>query len=189
MNEPSASQLAQFFGSIRRGPHRLGVRAMPWLMFAGIWLSAFFLFILILFIPLAALGQGTYTINNRYVSGPYFLTHAYPILFPFMLLVGALAYGYWTERLWARPLPIFFWLGIDVLLLWGILTGDDTRADNLGTAIWGVLFVVGAIWYCFYKRSVANYYLALERAFRQGEAGTKPEELSSAKVASRNQKP
>ena len=169
MTEHSTSP-AQFFAGIRRGPCRLGWRAMPWLMRTGMWVSAVFAVMLTLFVPLAALGIGVYEINERSVSGPYFLSHAYPILLPFMVLLAALAYGYWTERLWARPLPIFFWVGMDIILLWEVLTGHGTRADNLEMAVWGAFYIIVAVWYCFYKQSVARYYRALERAYGVGRA-------------------
>ena len=165
MDETASWQFTQFFRRIRLGPQRLGSRAMPWLMRTGMKLSVPFVAVWLPLTPLAAFNLGTYTINDRYVSGRYFLTHVYPILLPFMGLAAAIAYGYWTERLWARPLPIFFWLAVDCVLFWDILTGEGTKADNLAVAIWGVLYVVVAVWYCFYKRSVAEYYRALERAY------------------------
>lgn len=164
-HELQASRVGALFGRVRRGPERLGWRAMPWLMRAGTVGSVLFAGVWVSFVPLAALNVGTYTINDRVVSGPYFLGHAGPILLPFIVLLLAIAYGYWTERLWARPLPILFWFAIDLVLLWEIVTGDATGDDAVAFVVWGVLYIAAALWYCFFKESVARYYRALERAY------------------------
>jgi hypothetical protein len=90
-----------FWTSIRKGPVSLGFEGMPLLMRVGIIGSTLFVGVWLLFVPFAALNLGTYTINDREVTGRYFLLHAYPFLLPFCGLMAAIAYGYWTERLWA----------------------------------------------------------------------------------------
>jgi hypothetical protein len=77
---------------------------MPWLMRVGTVLSAVLVVIWLGVVPLAAFDVGHYFINGRTVTGPYFLAHAHPVLFPFLAVGAVLAYGYWTEQLWARPL-------------------------------------------------------------------------------------
>lgn len=165
-------QIGRTLRRIRRGPERLGWRAMPWLMRAGIPASAFMAAIWLLFLPLAALDVGSYSIDDRVVSGPYFLTHAYPVLLPFIGLLLALAYGYWTERLWARKLPIVFWLLVDAILVWQILSGEVVGAEAIEFVVWALLYVAFAVWYCYFKASVATYYRALERAYGQEARAT-----------------
>ena len=172
MPESPVSQIRRAFRRVRLGPERLGWRAIPWLMRTGIWLSAFVAAIWLLFIPLAAVDVGSYSIDDRVVSGPYFLAHAYPILLPFIGLLLAVAYGYWTERLWARPLPILFWLFVDAILFWQILSGEVVGAEAIEFVAWALLYVACAVWYCFFKPSVAAYYRALEHAHGQSAPAT-----------------
>ena len=151
-------------GCIRRGPATLGWSEMPWLMRKGAFFSALFVALLLLFIPLSIVNLGDYQVNGRHVTGPYFLTHVYPWLLPLMVLLAAIAYGYWTERLWARPLPLVFWLGVDLMLLYEVVAGDVTRGDAFSYAAWGAAYVVVAWWYCYRKETVARYYQALASA-------------------------
>jgi hypothetical protein len=117
----------------------------------------------IAFAPFAALDVGRFTIDGERVSGPYFLAHAYPIMLPFLALLAALAYGYWTESTWARPLPIVFWSGVDVLLVRQIRVGDVAGLDAIGFMISAMAYLAFAVWYCYYKRTVSSYYRALAR--------------------------
>jgi len=172
LREIRPSKVEVFIHRLRRGPARVGWRAMPALMRAGTVLSALFVAIWLGFIPLAAFDVGDYSLNGRTVTGPYFLAHAYPVLLPFLALCAALAYGYWTERLWARPLPVIFWLAVDGVLFWEILAHEVVGGEATEFVVWAILYVVVALWYCFYKPSVAAYYRALERAYGHGTAAS-----------------
>jgi hypothetical protein len=149
---------------IRYGPALLGFRAMPWLMRFTTCASAALVAFWIAFAPFAALDVGRFTIDGERVSGPYFLAHAYPVMLPFLALLAALAYGYWTEARWARPLPIVFWAGVDVLLVRQIRVGDVAGLDAIGFMISAMAYVAFAVWYCYFKRTVGSYYRALARA-------------------------
>ncbi len=150
--------------SIRRGPTILGWSAMPLLMRAGIVLSTLFAGVWLLFVPFAALDLGTYSIDEQQVTGQYFLVHAYPILAPFIVLLLALAYGYWTERLWARPLPLIFWFAVDLVLLYQVVAGFVGTGEAVTYALWAVVYLGAAWWYCYQKAAVVRYYKALEEA-------------------------
>ena len=178
----ASQQIRLALDHLRRGPKRLGWRAMPWLMRTGTRASALGAAVWLLFLPLAALDVGSYSIDDQAVSGPYFLIHADLELLPFIGLLHAHAYGYWTERLWARPLPIVFWLLVDAALFGQILSGEVEGADAIGVVVWALLYVACAVWYCFFKPSVAKYYRALEHAYEQDAATTEvraPNEHSS----------
>jgi hypothetical protein len=159
-----SSTFQEFVHGVRRGPERLGWRAVPWFMRKAGVASALFVAIGLLVAGLAALNIGTFTIDDRTVSGPEFLTRVYPGGLPLLALLGALSYGYWTEKLWARPLPLILALLVDVVLLWQVRGNGLARGDAPGLMAWAVLYVVIALWYCYYKQSVIAYYRALERA-------------------------
>jgi hypothetical protein len=155
------------------GPSRLGWSAMPWTMRIGAWTSAIIDSGGLLVIPFAALNIGTYSIDNQRVSGPHFLIHGYLEWVPFLALSIAIAYGYRTERMWARTLPIFFWLAVDGDLAWQVFVGDIASSDVIEIGFSAVLYVAIALWYCWFKRSVELYYRAL------GEANSLAHRLSS----------
>lgn len=148
---------------IRRGPALLGFRAMPWIMRAATCASAALVAFWIAFVPFAALDVGRFTIDGEQVSGPYFLAHAYPVMLPFLAVLAAIAVGYWTESTWARPLPIVFWAGVDVLLMRQIRVGDVAGLDAIGFIVSAMAYLAIAVWYCYFKRGVRAYYGALAR--------------------------
>jgi len=116
----------------------------------------------LLFIPLSILNVGSYEINGEQVTGRYFLVHADPWLALPALILGAIAYGYWTERVWARPLPLVFWFGISLVLLFQIVSGAIGAAEAAIVGIWCVASLAVVWWYSYRKHAVANYYRALE---------------------------
>lgn len=146
------------------GPSRLGWSAMPWTMRIGAWTSAIIGSVGLLVIPFAALNIGTYSIDDQRVSGPHFLLHGYLEWLPFLALTIAIAYGYRTERKWARTLPIFFWLAVDCDLAWQVFAGDVAGNDVVAYGFFAVFYVSVALWYCWFKRSVELYYRALSDA-------------------------
>lgn len=157
--------------SIRRGPVALGFERMPLLMRLGIIGSTLFVSVWLLFVPMAALNLGTYTIDDRVVTGRYFLVHAYSVLLPFLGLMSAIAYGYWTERLWARPLAVWFWFAVDLVLLYLVVAGLVSSTDAVMYAFWAVAYVGAAWWYCYRKETVVRYYKSLEDAKRGEPVG------------------
>jgi hypothetical protein len=156
-----------------QGPSRLGWSAMPWAMRIGAQTSTIIGFVGLLIIPLAALNIGSYSIDDQRVSGPQFLLHGYSKAFPFLALILAIAYGYRTERTWARTLPIFFWLAVDCVLAWQLFVGEVAENDVIGLGCFAVLYVAVALWYCWFKRSVELYYRAL------AESNSRVDRLSS----------
>ena len=157
--------------SIRRGPTLLGWSAIPLLMRGGAILSVLFAGVWLLFVPFAAFNLGSYSINDQQVTGQYFLLHAYPILAPFVAILLAIAYGYWTERLWARPLPLIFWFAVDLVLLYEVVAGLVSTVEAGTYAMWAVLYLLAAWWYCYRKGTVVQYYQALTRATASATAG------------------
>jgi len=136
---------------------------MPWLMRKGTVFSALFAAVWLLFLPLSVLNVGTYEINERQVTGTYFLTHVDPWLVPLIAIFAAIAYGFWTERSWARHLPLAFWFGVDLVLLYEIVSGD-AGSEAISYGVWAVIYLAVAWWYCYRKQSVVEYYKALEAA-------------------------
>ena len=153
--------------AIRQGPVHLGWSAIPWLMRAGCFVSAFSAFMFLLFVPLSALNIGSYAINEREVTGRYFLAHVYPVLAPYAALLIGISYGIWTERMWVRPLAIVFWFAIDLLLLYQVAAGMVGTADAVSFAVFAVLYIALAWWYFFRKKSVVSYYRALSAALER----------------------
>jgi hypothetical protein len=161
-----------FWSRLLEGPSRLGWAAMPWSMRIGTWISAIVGVVGLLIIPLAALNIGSYSIDSQRVSGPHFLIHGYFEVFPFLALTIAIAYGYRTEKMWARTLPIFFWLAVDCVLAWQVFHGDVAGNETIAFGLFAVLYVSMALWYCLFKRSVELYYRRL------GEANSRVNQLS-----------
>jgi len=146
--------MADLISAVRAGPRGLGWRAMPWFIRQATRFSALFVAVWVLFIPFAALNIGTYSIDGAPVSGRQFLVRGYLWLTPLLVVFCAMAYGGWTERLWARWVPFVFavvvcaYLAVQEAFLWDY-------------APWAVLYLLLAGWYSFFKRSVAAYYARL----------------------------
>ena|SRR5437867_2938024 len=157
--------------NLRQGPARLGWSAIPALMRAGVLFSSFAAAMILLFVPLSALNVGSYSINERVVTGPYFLTHVYPILAPYLVIALAISYGIWTERPWVRPLSLLFWLALDLGLLYEIAVGWVRAADAFVYAVWGVVYVLIVWWYFYRKTTVVSYYRKLVSASLPTAAG------------------
>lgn len=82
-----------------------------------------------------------------------------------LLLAGAQAavgYALLTNKVWARPLGTFLWLGA------GLLTGGAQAVAGLGehqyygSLLWGLLCSSAAFWYFYGKSTVRAYYDQLE---------------------------
>ena len=146
--------MGAWLSAMRAGPRTLGWRAMPWFIRQATRFSALFVGVWLLLIPFAALNLGTYSINGVPVTGPHMLMHGYPEIAPVVAVMAAMAYGGWTERLWARWLPFVFAVAVSCYL--------GVQPDSLGEYIpWAIAYLVFAGWYSFFKRSVAEYYSQL----------------------------
>ena len=150
---------------------RLGWSAIPNLMRVGALLSSFMAAMFLLFVPLSAFDIGSYSINERVVTGPYFLTHVYPIIAPHLGLLVAIAYGIWTERTWVRPLAMVFWVAVDLILVYAVLVGLVPEAETVVYALWAVVYIAVVWWYFYRKATVIAYYRALASASRSSTDG------------------
>lgn len=157
--------------SIRQGPVRLGWSAIPGLMRVGVLFSTFMGALLLLIVPLGALNIGSYSIDERTVSGPYFLLHIYPIVAPYLILLLAITYGIWAERLWVRPVALVFWLALDLILVFDVLTERVTSTDAFAYAAWAVVYILIVWWYFYRKATVLSYYRRLASARSASRAG------------------
>lgn len=163
---PMMAGLKSIMSNVRRGPSILGRLALPQGIRSACWLAAGFASIWIVLVPFAALDMGTYSINDRAVSGPYFLTHVYPFIVPFLGILGTMAYGYWTEQLWARPLPFVLACAVAAFIISQLVFYGANVAESVSVVAWCGVITFAAWWYCYRKRSVVAYYTRLGQARR-----------------------
>ena len=147
---------------LRAGPPHLDPVRLPFMLRMGMRVSAFIGLLWIALLPLAALNIGQYEIDDRTVSGVYFLTHADAFMLPMVAVLLAVAYGIRTVRLWARPLMVAFWLvglvafaALDLLSREAMSGGDIVALGEL------LFFAAVANWYLYAKPNVVSYYRAL----------------------------
>ena len=104
---------------------------------------------------------GEFTYNGERVSGPEFLRLAGPLFLVVGALFAAIGWGLWRNKPWARPLIMFFWMALIVLIIavaWGM---PDGRGEALGT-LPSLLPMAGiAWWYLYRKENVVAYFAAL----------------------------
>ncbi len=86
-----------------------------------------------------------------------------------LLLTGAqavLGYGLLANRVWARPLGTFLWMGA------GLLTAGAQAIAGLGedqyywSLLWGLLCTGAAFWYFYGNGNVRTYYERMEQTTR-----------------------
>jgi hypothetical protein len=147
--------------SIRRGPARRGWSEMPLLMKAGFLFSTASGIAWGVFIPLAALNIGGFELGGQQVSGFYFLTHGYPLLTPFVAVLVVIAYGFWTERVWVRRLPLVFWSMVGLVCLYLLVSSGITTGKVVVYLMGGVLTLGLTCWYFYGKAKVTSYYRSL----------------------------
>lgn len=130
----------------------------PALLLIGQGICGFAACLFLLFIPLAALNIGSYSISNRPVSSAEFLRVGGP---PFVLIGGwfaAIALGLWRDKSWSRPLMLAYWpvsTAIGIALLWN----DPDLVTNIASGcIFGAIAMSIAAWYLYRKDNVVAYF-------------------------------
>jgi hypothetical protein len=142
---------------------------MPFLLLCGMGFSAFFASLgTLIFIPMALvmlLGDGPFRSNDVVVDKATFLADAAPLLiiFPIVLAAyGTVAYGLWKERRWTRTVIMGFWAVLFAGMV-GVAVFVPSGDQNVVGSLISFLFMWGiAAWYCYGKRSVLEYYQAIE---------------------------
>lgn len=145
----------------------------PALLLIGQGICAFAGCLFLVFIPLAALNIGSYSIGNRPVTGAAFLRVGGPA---FGLVGGwfaAIALGMWRDKPWSRPLMLAYWpvsTAVGIALVWN----DPDLVMNFASAcIFGAISMSIAGWYLYHKDSVVAYFDACARE-RKAAAGAPP---------------
>lgn len=111
---------------------------------------------------LAPFDIGEFTHNGQAISGPQFLRVAGPTFVVVGLLFVAIGWGLWRTKWWARPLIMFYWLAITVIIIavsWGTPEG---LTQALGTLASVVPLAAIAWWYLYRKENVVAYFAAQE---------------------------
>jgi hypothetical protein len=133
---------------------------MPSLMHVGMWGSAVVGGFCALFLPLAAVGVGSYAINGEPVSAHEFLRVAGLLLAAIAGLLLAIAFAFWRERPWGRHAVLAFWLYSAAAA--AALAQNPLSA--LGSVFECLAMAAVAAWYFYGKPNVVAYYRALRPA-------------------------
>ncbi len=137
--------------AIRRDPPR-----KPALLVIGMVGSAFFCGVSMIFLALAPFDIGSYTINDKPVSGPEFLRRAGFLFFGGAAVCGVISYGLARDRGWTRLLMLVYWVVIAVGSL-GLSDGGSI-ARSILTSLFALAI---AVLYLYAKDSVTDYYDAV----------------------------
>lgn len=109
----------------------------PALLLIGQGICAFAGCLFLVFIPLAALNIGSYSIGHRPVTGAAFLRVGGPA---FGLVGGwfvAIALGLWRDKPWSRPLMLAYWpvsTAVGIALVWNdpdLVMNSPRRASSV----------------------------------------------------------
>lgn len=149
-----------------------GQRGRPLLLYIGGWVLAVLPLPTILFVGLMVIEAlldptgGTFgALGVNDVTAAQLLAIS-PVL---LLLAGAhaaLGYGLLTNKVWARPLGTFLWLGAGVLIGGAQAIAGLGEDQYLWSLMWGLLCTGAAFWYFYGKRNVCTYYERMERTAR-----------------------
>jgi len=117
----------------------------------GTWLAVSGLLGLIFFSLYSLMGA------NPMVSAEIYLNQAFPLTIVPGILLGAAAFGFWTEKPWSRHVAIAF------LILTGAMVLLPVFSTKVGfpqsSVIMIVLFILGlTFWYLYQEESVNSYY-------------------------------
>jgi hypothetical protein len=133
----------------------------PILLTIGLFATAFFGLLYLLFLVLAPLGFGDYSINGEQVSGGEFMRKVGVIWGIQGLLLLATSYGIWKEQTWSRHVFMFYLLTSAAMTIPLLI-----KADAAGSLILNLIFyVIGFVlagWYLYLKGNVKGYYAYLE---------------------------
>ena len=142
---------------------------MPFLMVLGMGIAAFAAAVTALLVPLALVGLMPLTIDGAEAEFGSLLWLSGVLLFTVVgVLMGAIAYGFRNERLWVRPLPVYWWVGS--ALMGGVAAVSAPAAERgewLGLVFQSLLFGGIALWYFYGKSSVREYYATIARRERE----------------------
>jgi hypothetical protein len=163
MTKPGMERLVRVF---KRMPAMIKIGALSSPLFGGAW---------ILLTVMTLLGLSTGSANAEISVGDLALTQRDPVALIFVGVVLATAWGFWTERLWARQTAVGYWALMTALGVGGLASARTT--------VWDVLVVASiaglAAWYFFRKNAVVAYYADL----REREAAARNMESKSAHQA------
>jgi len=144
--------------------------ARPLLLTIGLYLSAFAGVITSIFLVLAPLDIGSYSINDQPVTGPEFLRRVglgYGLAGVACL---AIAFGLYRERTWARVLMLLYWVVLGATMF-GLALADTSLGNAVVVTVFGAgLPFAVAYWYLYSKESVVAYYRALQQEESAREA-------------------
>ena len=136
----------------------VALRRRPGLLTFGMYWSALGGMLCLVFMLLAPFDIGTYSINGEAVSGPEFLRRI-GVLWAAngvtMLLIG---YAIWKELPWSRPVMMFWWLILTVIL---VVSSLQDGTSPLGSLFMGGLCAAVAAWYLYGRDNVVGYYNSL----------------------------
>ena len=110
----------------------------------------------------ALIDVGEFSLDGQPVSGPAFLRVAGPAFVIIGLLFIAIAWALWRNKSWARPLMMFYWLALSVVVValsWGTPQG---LTQGLGTVANLIPLAIVAWWYLYRKQNVVSYFAVQE---------------------------
>lgn len=114
-----------------------------------------------LFLILAPLNIGTYSINQEIVSGPEFVRRAGLWLLLMAALSAGVGIGLWRGRAWARSAILAFWI-VMCLEIVVLAIASPPGDSNLGGIALSNAIILGCVgWYLFGKANVKRYFESL----------------------------
>jgi hypothetical protein len=127
----------------------------------------------VVFLVLAPLNIGTYTINGEPVTGPEFLRRVglgYGLAGVACIVI---AFGLYREQPWTRVLMLLYWIVLGATML-GLTLADSSIGNAIVVTVFGAgVPLVVAYWYLYSKENVVAYYRALEQE-QDARRGTAP---------------
>jgi len=136
---------------------------MPFLMTLGMAFSALCAGVAAIVLPLTLLGFGSVSLGDSEAAPGLEWLAAVTLQALVAGLLGAIAYGYRAEKVWARPLAPLFWLISVTYTAATAVVSADERADMIMASIQCLVFLAAALWYFYRKPAVVAYYQAIER--------------------------
>lgn len=135
----------------------------PPLLVLGQWICSGVAPLMLLFVPMAAFDIGTYSIDNRPVSGPEFLRAGGPILVLLGGWLAAVAAGLWLDKPWSRWLMLAYWPLSSALMI-ALGWNEPQFVENTASAcVFGAIAMSLAAWYLYRRDNVVAYYDACAR--------------------------
>jgi hypothetical protein len=107
--------------------------------------------------------RGVYHINGDEVTRAEFLARAVPWLALAGFAAGSVAWAFWTQRPWARPLFVVLWTAAIASLDYRFWHDPAIDADEIFVTVFSLMMLLPVIWYFYLKRSVTTYYRVLSQ--------------------------